>query len=70
MRDQRYFSDALTVKNEPDRGLQLLRGILGNTQRRIVRRWPAHLRSAIGMAEAVKIDAPNVEAGGAQRVAP
>jgi hypothetical protein len=65
MRDQRYLLDIPMAKNEPDRGFQLLRGILGNAQRRIVRRGPVHFRIAAGMAEAIEIERPDVEAGAA-----
>ena len=64
------FSMSLMAKDEPDRRFQLLRGILGNTQRRMVRRGPVHLRIAIGMAEAIEVEAPHVEARVTQRVAP
>jgi hypothetical protein len=57
-------------ENEAHGGLELLRGILGDTKRRIVRRRLAHLTVAAGMAEAIEVQTPDVEAGVIQRIAP
>src|SRR5690349_20770191 len=57
-------------KNEPGRRRHLFGGILRDAKRRALGRRLAHLRITVGFAEAVEIEAPNVEAGLAQRIAP
>jgi hypothetical protein len=57
-------------KYEAHDGVQLLGGIFGATKGRMLVRLLAHLRIAIGEAESIEIERPDVEPGRAQRVPP
>ena len=53
----------MIIENKPHSSLQLLCGILRHAKRCIVGWRLIHLRVSIRMAEAVKIQTPNVKAG-------
>lgn len=56
------------TQDEASGGLHLLRGILGHAKRWILSR--RHFRIPAGMAEAIKVETPHIEAGIVERVAP
>src|SRR5436309_16015998 len=70
MTDHRKIHGSVLLDDEASDGLQLLGGVRRPAERRVGLRRLAHLRISIGVSVAVKIKAPYVEAGFAQRIAP
>ena len=70
MRDDREPRHRLLVEDEAHHRGDLLRGLGGAAERRILHRRLAHLGIAVGCAEAVAVECPDIEARGTQHVAP
>src|SRR5262249_28160283 len=70
MRDDRNSRHQLLVEDEAHRRGDWIRGLRSTAERRILRRRLIHLGIAIGRAEAVAVECPDIEARSAQHVAP
>src|SRR5262249_51382312 len=70
MGDDGKASGAGFVTDEAHRPLELGAGVLGTAEGGVRVGHFFHLGIAIGMAEALKIEAPNIKTGCAQRIAP
>jgi hypothetical protein len=70
VRNEGNLLDPVIIENKPHSSLQLLCCALRNAERCIVGWRLIHLRISVRMAEAVKIQTPNIETGIAQRISP
>ncbi len=58
------------IENETCSRLDLAGCVLSVAERRMLLRWSLHLIIAIGIAESVKIERPNIKSRFVQRVSP
>src|SRR5262245_37815268 len=70
MREQRYSADILMGQDEANRSLQLPCRVVSHAEWRRFSGRPIHLRIAVGVAEAMEVQAPDIESGIAEPIAP
>jgi hypothetical protein len=70
MRDKRQTLGVLVIEDETRRRLDLSRGIVNTAKRRLPLGWLIHLTIAIGIAESVKIESPNIKSRVVQCIPP